>query len=212
VSLYFHVNLRNSKLLNSVNILICMYVGEFEAFFGKISQMFTLESAAKKQEVAGKLLKRSPSDLLWNTLDDIHGYDAIDIGKSHYISCENFFRKPMRILFFILIHEIESRLYRVHRWSGKPLNELDSWSFNDMIRVLLEREDLFSLQKTYASRAEFKEDLKAVSAFRNVIVHTNRKLLKHVDADTLINRKKQCLQVLFALQEILDKMERKSYD
>jgi len=189
-----------------------MYVGEFESFFSKISQMFTLESAAKKQTIAGKLLKRSPSDLLWSTLDDIHGYDAIDIGKSHYISCENFFRKPMRILFFILVHELESRLYRIHRWSGKPLDELDNWSFNDMIRELLAREDLLALQLAYPSRANLKEDLKAISAFRNIIVHTNRKLLKHVDTDTLIDRKKQVLKLLAALQEILDKMERKSYD
>lgn len=189
-----------------------MYPGEFENMFNKISHIFTLETVAEIKTVKGNLLKRNPQTPLWDTIESIKGCDGIDIGEGKYISCEHFFRKPIRILFFILIHEMESRLYRIHRWNGKLIKELDELNINDLIREIINNKELVKLQETYSSKAKLKEDLKAISSFRNIVVHTNRKLLKEVDADTIIKRKKQVLMLLEALQQILDRMERKNYE
>ena len=189
-----------------------MYRGEFEELFKGISQNFTLANIAKPIPIQGKLLKASPTMQLWEMIDTMQNYDGIDIGKGKYVSKEYFFRKPVRILFFILIHELESRLYRIQRWFGKDLQELDRMNINDLIRELANNETLISLQRIYNSRVDFKEDLKAISAFRNIIVHTNRMLLKSIDVGTLIKRKKQVLTLLEAVQQILDNMERKSFE
>jgi len=196
-----------------------MYPGEFENLFRKISNIFTLESVAKKEEIIGKLLKRNPETPLWDTIESIEGYEGLAIGEGKYVSSEHFFKKPIRILFFILIHELESRLYRILRWNGAPIEELDKCSINDLIRMLINNESLILLQDVYSSRNRFKEDLKtifkedlkAISSFRNTIFHTNRKLLKGVDVGTIIKRKKQVLMLLEALQQILDRMERKDF-
>ena len=103
---------------------------------------------------------------------------------------------------------MESRLYRIHRRNGTELNELNELNINDMIRMLVDNENLLRLQKTYQSRALLKEDLKAISAFRNIIVHTNRKLLKEIDSKTIIQRKKQITQMLETLQQISDNINR----
>ena len=185
-----------------------MYPGEFDELFRKISNLFTLETVSQKEKVTGRLLKRNPQTPLWDTLDSIEGYDGIDISNGSFVSCEKFFKKPVRILFFILIHEMESRLYRIHRRNGTELNELNELNINDMIRMLVDNENLLRLQKTYQSRALLKEDLKAISAFRNIIVHTNRKLLKEIDSKTIIQRKKQITQMLETLQQISDNINR----
>jgi len=183
-----------------------MYPGEFENLFRKIVKIFTLGSIAKNEIIKGKLLKRNPETPLWDTIEDIKGFDGIDLENGKYVSAEYFFKKPIRISFFILIHEMESRLYRIQQRRGLPLKEIDEMNINDLIRRLLKNEELIKLQEIYSSRAEFKEDLKAISAFRNIIVHTNKKLLKNVDVDTLITRKKQVLKLLSAIQQILDRM------
>ncbi|MEK6890822.1 MAG: hypothetical protein AABX03_01665 [Nanoarchaeota archaeon] len=187
-----------------------MYQGEFEELFRKISKIFTLESVAKDKKIEGNLLKRPANESLWDTIDSIKGFDGIDIGNDKYVKAEHFFRKPIRILFFILIHEMESRLYRIQRRNGKPIKELNELHINDLIRELVDNEDIIKLQEIYSSRTEFKEDLKAISSFRNLIVHTNRKLIEEVDQETIIKRKKQVLKLLDAIQQISDRMPVKS--
>jgi len=187
-----------------------MYTGEFEELFRKISKIFTLESVAKSESLEGNLLKRPANESLWDTIDNIKGFDGIDIGNGKYVKTEHFFKKPIRILFFILIHEMESRLYRIQRLNGKLIKELDELHINDLIRELIENEDLLKMQDVYSSRSEFKEDLKAISSFRNLIVHTNRKLIDNVDKETIIKRKKQVLNLLDAIQQISDRMSVKS--
>lgn len=200
------------KFINLSDSLYNMYPGEFEELFRKVSNVFTLETVAQKEKIKGRLLKRNPSTPLWDTIENIKGFEGIDIGNEQYVNCEHFFRKPIRILFFILIHELESRLYRIQRWNKKPIKELDELHINDLIKELVDNDDLIKLQDIYSSRSQLKEDLKAISSFRNIIFHTNRKLLKSVDTETLITRKKQILMLLEALQQILDKMERKSFE
>ncbi|MBS3079189.1 hypothetical protein J4218_03655 [Candidatus Pacearchaeota archaeon] len=186
-----------------------MYLGDFKVFFNDISSRFTLESISREKTLDGKLLKRNPTELLWNVLDFVKDSDGIDIGNGKFVSIESFFRKRTRILFFILIHEFESRLYRVHKWNGYSLERLDNMSLNDMIRDLVNDSKVIEIQNVYTSVNEFRDDLKAVSSFRNIIVHTNRKLLTGIGIENLINRKNQTAQCLLALQEILDVLEKR---
>lgn len=182
-----------------------MYPGEFDTLFRRLANLFTLETIADNKKLEGKSVKRNPLTPIWDTMDGLYGCDYVDIGDGRYVSCKFFFKKTVRILFFVLLVEVEGRLFRIHEWNGKNISELNEKNINDLIRELIDS-DLVKLQKEYPSRGEFKEDLKAFSSFRNVIMHVNKKLEKTIDLETIINRKKQILRLLSALQQILDNM------
>ncbi len=183
-----------------------MYPGEFETLFRRLANLFTLETIAENKSFEGKAIKRNPLTPIWDTMDGLSNCDYIDIGDGRGVSCRFFFKKTVRILFYVLLVEFEGRLFRIHEWRGKDISELNEENINDLIRELVDS-DLVGLQKEYATRTEFKEDLKAISSFRNVIMHVNKKLEKTVDINTLIARKKQIIKLLSALQQILDNME-----
>lgn len=178
-----------------------MYPGEFETLFRRLANLFTLETIAENKKFEGKSIKRNPLTPIWDTMEGLYDCDYIDIGDGRGVSCRFFFKKTVRILFYALLVEFEGRLFRIHEWNGKDISELNEKNINDLIR------DLVDLQREYSSRANFKEDLKSISSFRNVIMHVNKRLEKNVDINTLIKRKKQILQLLSALQQILDNME-----
>lgn len=183
-----------------------MYPGEFETLFRRLANLFTLETIAENKNFEGKSVKRNPLTPIWDTMDGLYDCDYIDIGDKRGVSCRFFFKKTVRILFYVLLVEFEGRLFRIHEWRGKKISELNEKNINDLIRELVDS-DLVELQKEYPVRKEFKEDLKALSSFRNVIMHVNKKLEKSVDINTLIERKKQIIRLLSALQQILDNME-----
>lgn len=149
--------------------------------------------------------KRNPGTPIWDVLDSALNCEYIDIGEGRYVSCKYFFKRPARILFIMLLLELEARLFRVHERNGKDIAELNDKNMNELIKELVDS-DLIKLQIEYPSRAEFKEDLKAISAFRNVLMHYNKKLEKTIDIITLVSRKKQMNKMLVALQQISDKM------
>lgn len=183
-----------------------MYPGEFDDMFRKISKIFTLETLAVELDLKGNFPKRTPKEPLWDCIDSLHHEEYIDIGNSKYFPCKFFFKKPVRILFFILISEFETRLFRIHERLGKDISELNDKNMNDLIKELLDPKIMES-QEEYSSRAEFKEDLKAISAFRNVIMHTNKKLELTIEPDIVFQRKKQMQRSLIALQQISDKLK-----
>jgi len=182
-----------------------MYPGEFETLFRRIANLFTLETIAETKVGEGKSVKRSPLTPIWDTIDSLGGCDYINIGGGRTVACKFFFKKTVRILFYVLMVEFEGRLFRIHEWNGKDISELNEKNINDLIRELIES-DLIKLQNEYKSKSEFKDDLKAISSFRNVIMHVNKKLEKTIDVETLITRKKQISRVLYAFQQILDNM------
>jgi hypothetical protein len=183
-----------------------MYPGEFETLFRRLANLFTLETIAENKKTEGKSVKRNPLTPIWDTMDGLYDCDYIDIGNDRSVSCRFFFKKTVRILFYVQLVEFEGRLFRVHEWNGKDISELNEKNINDLIRELLES-DLIKLQKEYPSKESFKEDLKAISSFRNVIMHVNKKLEKTININVLISRKKQLVKLLSALQQILDNME-----
>lgn len=183
-----------------------MYPGEFETLFRRLANLFTLETIAENKPFTGKSIKRNPLTPIWDTMDGLYDCEYIDIGDGRRVSCRFFFKKTVRIMFYVLLVEFEGRLFRIHEWQGKDSSRLNEKNINDLIRELVDSK-LVNLQKEYPSRSSFKEDLKAVSSFRNVIMHVNKKLEKTLDLNLLIKRKKQLIKLLAALQQILDNME-----
>jgi hypothetical protein len=184
-----------------------MYPGDFEKSFRKIVEIFTLDFISEKKELEQSYPKRNPNTPIWDTIDILEHLDSfIDIGDGKYVSCKNFFKRPIRIMFFFLIIELESRIFRILEWSRINLKELNEKSMNNLI-IDLANSELINFQNIYNSRAEFKEDLKAISSFRNIIVHINKKLSDYIDNKTILNRKKQLNKLLSATQQILDEME-----
>ncbi len=183
-----------------------MFPGEFERLFRRMADLFTLETIAEEGKAEGVSIKRNPNTPIWDTLDGLCDYDYIDIGKGKVVSCRFFFKKTVRILFYMLLVELEGRLFRIHERNGKPVEELNEKNMNGLIAELVNSE-LAGMQGEYSSRSGFKEDLKAISSFRNVIMHVNKKLERTIDINTLVKRKKQGVRLLGALQQILDAMD-----
>ena len=184
-----------------------MYPGEFEAMFRKMADLFTLDMIAENIEVSGRSIKRTPSTPIWETIEGMRGCDYVDIGDGRVVPCHFLLKIATRVLFYTLLVQFEERLFRIHEWRGKDIGELNEKNINDLIRELVDS-NLVGLQREYGSRSEFKEDLKAISAFRNVVMHVNKKLEDKVDVDVVIKRKRQIVKLLSALQEILDRMRR----
>ena len=184
-----------------------MYPEEFEKMFRKVINCFTLEDVAEKKQVEGNFPKRNPDTPIWDTMDSLQGFEYINIGDGKVVPRSKFFKIQVRSLFFILLVQFEENLYRLHQWKGVPIEQLNEANINDLIRELV-NSDLISFQKEYISNNEFKEDLKAISSFRNVVMHVNKKLQRNVDIDVVIKRKRQLDRVLNSLQQISDTMER----
>ena len=96
-----------------------MYPGEFDALFGRIANLFTLKTIAEKKSVPGNFPAQDPNKPIWDVLDLGLTQEYIDIGDGWVVSIKRFLRKPTRILFFLLITEFESRLFRIQEWKGK---------------------------------------------------------------------------------------------
>ena len=188
-----------------------MYPGEFDNLFRKIANIFTLETMAKSLDVTGNFPKRSLQTPIWDVMDSALDCEYIDIGDGRYVSCRHFFKRPTRILFMVLLAELEARLFRIHERNGNDIAELNDKNMNELIKELVDSE-FVKLQIEYPTRAEFKEDFKAISAFRNIVMHYNKKLEKTIDLNMLIKRKKQMTKMLVALQQISDKMTQKKKD
>jgi len=185
-----------------------MYPGDFEKLFRKISELFTLELISEKKDLEQNFPKRNPETPIWNTIETLPIEGYFDIGHGRYVPVKKFFKRPVRILFFLFTTEFESRLFRILKWYGKDDSELNEKNINNLIKDLLDSE-LVNFQKEYSTRTEFKEDLKAVSSFRNVIVHVNKKLENGINNNILKKRKQQLITILSALQQITDEIELK---
>src|SRR3989344_1288468 len=161
------------------------YHREFMYIFNEISSTFTLEKYSEGLVPEGKVLEAEPFSTVWDMLENIEDYEYVNIGDGKYVRRIKFFKKPTRILFLILISEFEERIYRAIELSKGDNKGLNDKNLNDLIRLFFER-DFLKLQKEYTSRKLFKEDLKAISSFRNIVVHTNKKLEDSVDWQILI--------------------------
>ncbi len=181
-----------------------MQPAEFEILFEKVASLITLDMFAKETDLEGNFPKKDPKTSAWDAVDIFCDNEYIDIGDGRYVSNKVF--SKVRVPFFIILAEFESRLFRIHEWNGENINELNDKNLNDYIKELTNNPELMKLQKEYRNRSEFMNDMKAISSFRNIIMHVNNNLEKNVSIETVVKRKKQIFRVLAALQEILDKM------
>lgn len=181
---------------------------DFDNFFGKISKDLPVSLIAKhrKIESSENFLKVEDSLPVFDALELLRENDYLLLEDGRIVQKHFLLKRPLRIAFFVLLSEIESRLYRIQEWNGLPLHELNDKTMNDFIRLLLSDSDLFSFQKQYSSRSEFKEDLKAISSVRNLVVHVNKRMEMETDFETIVKRKNQLSKLLNALSEILGKM------
>lgn len=182
---------------------------EFDAFFARLALQLPVSLIARvtPEPVYSNPIKCSSLMSVWDAMDLLEEADALLLPDGKVALRKNFLKRPIRILFFILLTEIESKLYRVAEWSNHHVDDLNEKNLNDLIRWLVEQEELLSKQSIYHLRSEFKDDLKSMSSFRNLMVHVNKKLELATDFTTLIKRKKQCLKLLDALSMMLDWQE-----
>lgn len=181
---------------------------DFERFFNGISQNFTVGMFAEPRpedlEVGKKIDKDMP---LFDAADLFENNDYLSIGDKLIIRQKKLLKRPIRILLFIQLTELESKLYRILEWSNYPLEKLNGMMLNDYIKELINNEKLLGLQGIYSSRKSFKEDLKAISSIRNLIVHVNKKLELEYCVHNVIKRKRQLAKLIEAAAQILDKLE-----
>jgi hypothetical protein len=186
---------------------------EWRGFFGSISRQLPVSLVAKdplEGRPTGYRVRRSLP--IFDAVDLFEKHDCLRLSNGRIVKKNFLLKRHLRILFFVFLTEIEARLYRTQEWAGMPIKGLNETNLNNLIQNLLGNNDLFPYQKEYKTRAKFKEDLKAISSFRNNIVHVNKKLEMDVDFGTVIKRKRQMQRLLAALQQILDGQEKAMAD
>jgi len=182
---------------------------EFSEFLARVSRTMPVSMLAREAplEKHEKCIKVDEGLPVFDALDLLEHNDCLALENGKTVRKKYMLKRPLRIMFFVLLTELESKLYRTQEWSGMPLEELNDKTFNDFVRFLVDDKKLYAFQKEYSSKKEFREDLKAASSFRNLMAHVNKKLEMETDFDTVLKRKHQILRLLRALAEILDCLE-----
>jgi hypothetical protein len=186
---------------------------EWQELFGNVSKQLPVSLVAKEPlngKAKGLLVRRSLP--IYDAIDLFEKHDSLRLSNGKIIKKEFLLKRHLRIVFFVFLTEIEARLYRTQEWEGLSIKDLNEANLNGLIKNLIGDSDLFFYQKEYKTRSKFKEDLKAISAFRNAIVHVNKKLEMEIDIRTIRKRKMQMQKLLKALQEILDEQEKARID
>lgn len=181
----------------------------FEKFFSSISGQMTVDLLARKNGGKNYCTSAAVDGKLpvFDALDLLEKNECLMLDDGRVVERAFLLKRPLRIAFFVLLSEIESKLYRVNEWCNNPVKELNEKNMNDFIRCLLENGNLFSQQEIYRSKKEFREDLKAISAFRNIVMHVTKRFETETNFETVVKRKKQALNLIEALGQILDRQE-----
>ncbi len=179
--------------------------------FSRVSKDFNVVLLAKTREL--------PLENHIHVKDDLPVFDALELLQKHdclvtedgsTVTKAEALERPVKILFFMLIMEVEYSLYKVLKQytdSPESLERLRSSNMNDMIREFFTHPEPFGMQGVYTKKQEMKKDLKAVSSFRNVNMHSNRKIDLETGFETVLKRKGQLFRLLEALDQITDKLK-----
>src|SRR3989344_2999933 len=175
---------------------------KFKPFFEKLSKEVTVSLISKDTPPKGKSL-RVPDNLpVFEALDLLEKCDSLITESGEVFTKEDSMKKPVKTLFYALIIEIEYRLYKVLKSRVDSIDMLREAEFNELIRLFLADSELFNLQKVYSKESEMKDDLKAISSFRNVIMHSPRKIDLETSYNIVIKRKNQALKLMKALDDL----------
>jgi hypothetical protein len=183
---------------------------EWNDFFNKISSQLTVSWLARPWREGDPVVSISVEQTLpvFDAIDLLEKNESLKLPDGRIVIKRFMLKRSLRIIFFVLITEVESKLYRTQEWAGKPLDVINETNLNNHIMDLMNNETLFAYQSEYKSRADFKEDLKAISSLRNQVVHVNKKLELEMDFETIVKRKRQLQKTISALSQILDLQEK----
>lgn len=175
---------------------------KFDAFFNKLSTSIVALDVAKEDGSVKGLVRVNGKLPLFEAIDFLEKEEGIAVSDRLSIRRRQLMNHPIKVLFYLLVTQIEYQLYKVLKNSGLSENALHELNFNDLVRQFLSNESLTSRQTIYKSRLKFKDDLKAISSFRNVLMHSNKKMNLANDYKVVLKRKKQALSLLKALNDI----------
>ena len=186
-----------------------MGIKETKNIFNTISKDLTAEMIAKPSKTSGgfQITKNLP---VFECVDLLEKYPVLKTENNLEITRLELMNKPIKTLFYVLSSDIEYALYKVIKAYAKPedLSKIREYYLNDLIREFLKLEQAFKLQNIYTKRYEIKKDLKAISSFRNIIMHANSKIQLETEFKIIVERKKQMIKLLDAFQQIRESLEK----
>jgi len=168
---------------------------KFENLFEKISKKLVLSLISENSKIdkIGELSKNKP---IWNFLDNYDGSN-IFLDNGEVVKLNNLKKRPLRILFFIYISEMESRLFR-----------LTKINFPEIPNILMDRLNLIDLIKLFKDKYNNKKLIKklnSINNFRNKIMHMDSKFEKELKVRKLKDYKNDLIYVNNSLQELINK-------
>jgi hypothetical protein len=174
----------------------------FKKFFKKLSDDLTVEFMAKEQKPFGSCLKVKNNLPALDALELLEKNDCLMTEDGLVVTKKESMKRAIKTLFYVLITQLEYHLYKTLKPRVQSLKELQAGDLNDLIRLFLAQDELFKMQTVYAKRSEMKKDLKAISSFRNLIMHSNKKMDLEAEFSTILKRKRQALKLLGALEQL----------
>jgi hypothetical protein len=180
--------------------------------FSKVAKDFTVVLLARPKGPMENPVHVKDSLPVFDALELLRRYDCLVTENGMVVTKAETLERPVKILFFMLIMEVEYSLYKILKQyadSPESLERLRSLQLNDMIREFFALQDPFNIQDVYSKKQEMKSDLKAVSSFRNVNMHSNRKIDLETGFETVLKRKGQMLKLLDAMGQIMENLKAK---
>ena len=177
----------------------------YKEFFSKLAEQLIAKFIAKELKPSANCLRIKEDLPIFDVLELLEKHSCLVIERGLVITRRQMMNKPVKILFYALIVEIEYRLYRALKPRVASVKELQTKELNDMIRLFLANEKLFLLQNIYTKKQDMKKDLKALSSFRNIIMHANKKMDLETEFKTILKRKRQAFKLLEALEQMYHK-------
>lgn len=174
----------------------------FHKMFSQLSKQMTVSLIAKEQTPIGSCLQVDDELPVFDAVDLFEKNECLTTKSGLIATRHHLMNKPIKTLFYALIIEIEYRLYRFLKQRVQSPKDLQTCNFNELIRMFLADQDVLKLQNIYTKKKELREDLKAIGSFRNVIMHSNRKLDLDTEFITIIKRKRQALRLISALDQL----------
>ena len=148
----------------------------WKRFFQKLSNEMTVDLIARDLKPSGSSINVKNSLPVFDALDLLEKHDCLITEDGKVLTKEWSLSKPVKTLFYAMIIELEYKLYKALKPRVESVKDLQLLGFNDMIKLFFSDEELFKKQDIYSKKSEMKKDLKAISSFRNMIMHSNKKM------------------------------------
>lgn len=187
-----------------------MELKESLEFFSKVAKDFNVVLLAKPAKPLKNCINVKDNLQIFDALQLLQKYDCLVTEKGLVVTRAEAMERPVRVLIFMLTIEMEYSIYKILKQyvnSPESLERLRSFHLNDMIREFFKLSEPFDMQNIYTKRQEMKRDLKAVSSFRNIIMHSNRKMELETEFTVILKRKDQLFKLLDALNQITENIK-----